>query len=112
MNRTNGPWHLVGNSVYSASGTCITETQWGEVGHVEYPHKAAEATANAAFIVEACNAYDTIRAQNAELVKALSHLLVRASSLDQSATHDGLQNCDALAKARAALAKVQKEVGP
>jgi len=54
------PWHRVGNSVYAANGTCITEAQWGEVGHVEYPNKASEATANAEFIVRACNALDEI----------------------------------------------------
>jgi len=38
-----------------------------------------------------------------ELLEALEMLHFRACSLDQSATHEGLQNCEALAKARAAL---------
>jgi|APGre2960657404_1045060.scaffolds.fasta_scaffold241531_2 hypothetical protein len=37
------------------------------------------------------------------LLEALEGLLSRVSSLDQSATHDGLQNCDAIANARSAL---------
>lgn len=42
-----------------------------------------------------------------ELAEALAKLLVRAEvSLDQSATHDGLVNCKAIAAARAILAKL------
>lgn len=40
-----------------------------------------------------------------DLLEALRDLLSRAD-LDQSATHDGLENCDALARCRAAIAKV------
>ena len=39
-----------------------------------------------------------------DLLEALRDLLSRAD-LDQSATHDGLENCNALAKCRAAIAK-------
>ena len=39
-----------------------------------------------------------------DLLAALLDLLSRAD-LDQSATHDGLENCNALAKCRAAIAK-------
>ena len=37
------------------------------------------------------------------MLAALRGLLARAGALDQSATHDGLQNCDALRAARAAV---------
>jgi hypothetical protein len=41
-----------------------------------------------------------------DLLAALLDLLSRAENdLDQSATHDGLENCDALARCRAAIAK-------
>jgi len=40
-----------------------------------------------------------------ELLAALKLLLNRASVLDQSATHDGLQNIDALVAARMAIEK-------
>lgn len=41
-----------------------------------------------------------------DLLAALRDLLSRAESeLDQTATHDGLANCDALARCRAAIAK-------
>jgi hypothetical protein len=39
-----------------------------------------------------------------DLLEALRDLLSRAD-LDQSATHDGLENCNALARCRAAIAK-------
>ena len=45
--------------------------------------------------------------QHDELVYALGALLSRAAALDQSATHDGLQNAAVIANARAILAKVQ-----
>ena len=44
-----------------------------------------------------------------ELLAALASLLARCGELDQSATHDGLQNCQALAQARAAIAKATGE---
>jgi hypothetical protein len=41
-----------------------------------------------------------------ELLDALTNLyLVAQEQLDQSATHDGLTNCDWLARCRAAIAK-------
>lgn len=42
-----------------------------------------------------------------DLLAALEALLVRAASLDQSATHDGRTNCEAIAEARAAIAKAR-----
>jgi hypothetical protein len=39
-----------------------------------------------------------------DLLEALRDLLSRAE-LDQTATHDGLENCNALARCRAAIAK-------
>ena len=44
-----------------------------------------------------------------ELLDALENLLKRASSLDQSAGHDGLQNCQCIASARNAIAKAKGE---
>jgi hypothetical protein len=40
-----------------------------------------------------------------DLLAALEKLLKQAAALNQDATHDGLQNCDALAQARSAIAK-------
>jgi hypothetical protein len=42
----------------------------------------------------------------ADLVAASRKLLERAAGLDQSATRDGLANCDAIARVRAALDKL------
>jgi len=45
-------------------------------------------------------------AASPDLLAALLDLLSRAESeLNQTATHDGLENCDALARCRAAIAK-------
>ena len=44
-----------------------------------------------------------------DLLSALEKLLACASKLDQSATHDGLQNCEAIANAREALRKAKGE---
>ncbi len=52
--------------------------------------------AYAAWILGACNSH-------AALISTLEKLAARAASLDQSATHDGLQNAQALAQARALL---------
>jgi len=45
------------------------------------------------------------------LREALAQLLVRAEKgLDQSPTHDGLQNCQAIAHARAVLARACRAI--
>ena len=58
------------------------------------------------------NAKDNIARVVAELpaiLTALEALYARADAgLDQSVTHDGLRNCEALAKARAALNNVNR----
>ncbi len=46
-----------------------------------------------------------LTALESELLAALGLLLQRAQALNQSATAEGLTNCDALAKARAAIAQ-------
>jgi len=44
-----------------------------------------------------------------ELLSTLEKLLSRAEKLDQSATHEGLQNCEAIAQARETLRKAKGE---
>jgi hypothetical protein len=44
-----------------------------------------------------------------DLLFTLEKLLACASKLDQSATHDGLQNCEAIAQARVAIRKAKGE---
>lgn len=44
-----------------------------------------------------------------DLLSALEKLLSRSLTLDQSATHDGLQNCEAIAQAREAIRKARGE---
>lgn len=43
-----------------------------------------------------------------DLADALRQLLERAGALDQSPTHDGLLNCEAIARAREALRKISR----
>jgi hypothetical protein len=44
-----------------------------------------------------------------DLLSTLEKLLACASKLDQSATHEGLQNCEAIAQARRVLCKAKGE---
>ena len=56
----------------------------------------------------AANAY--LIAAAPDLLSALKKLLqISQDELDQSATHDGLVNCEALANARVAIAKAKGE---
>jgi hypothetical protein len=64
-----------------------------------------------AFVVTACHGLDlpvnVSPGALAEIVTAARVLLNRAiDGLDQSATHDGMKNCQAIARLRAALAKL------
>ena len=62
------------------------------------------------YVREACNNYDKLRAHAERLSEALTFLTGCAErGLDQSATHDGLSNCKAIADARAALAAYEKD---
>lgn len=60
-------------------------------------------------VMEDANAHTEVRLFDAapELLAALEYLLSRAQHLDQSPTHDGCENCDALARARVAIAKAK-----
>lgn len=43
-----------------------------------------------------------------ELADSLRQLLERSHNIDQSFTHDGLLNCEAIARAREALRKIER----
>ena len=43
------------------------------------------------------------------LIAMLERLLCRCKNLDQSATHEGLENCQSIAEARALIAKIKGE---
>jgi len=102
---TPGPWNAETNRsplTITRELARLPKTQGGhrqfrEIGEVYVTDKgdgAPEDFANAQLIAAA-----------PELLAALRCLLARANSLDQSATQEGLQNCDAIASARAAIAK-------
>jgi len=117
---TRGPWavhtrhsryHFPRVQVYSISKKYICELpdQTGDTEPPEFdksmrksyyddPDDAAQNLANARLIAAA-----------PDLLSTLEKLLACASKLDQSATHDGLQNCEAIAQAREALLKAKGE---
>jgi hypothetical protein len=92
------PWTfsaIGGDNLIMSKGVPVAEVLYDEA---QERISIEEMDANKAFIVRACN--------NAErLAEALRVLLSRAQDLDQSATDSGLRNCEALAKARGALAQ-------
>lgn len=108
MNATNevkhtpGPWtsgHVKGSSVYDLIGPDITGRGREVVGSfhaTQYPNEINDSNAR-------------LFAAALELLYALEDLIQRCElpngGLDQSPTHEGLTNCNVLAKARAALAK-------
>ena len=67
-----------------------------------YGRTLAEAEANAAFIVEACNNYERVCAERDALAEALKDVLRIATA----ASHGVTGNAPRLERARAALAKV------
>ncbi len=88
---TPGPWE---NKKWNCMEHQIS-AKGGTIALVSHGHtlvSETEAEANAALIAAA-----------PDMAEALKGLLLRAAALDQSATHDGMANADALAKARAAL---------
>jgi hypothetical protein len=57
-----------------------------------------------------CSDSDARLISNApDLLSTLEKLLSRAIKLDQSATHEGLKNCEAIAQAREAIRKAKGE---
>ena len=96
-----------------------TNETWGDWSHI--PTTAAGARPSTvrrdivadsqfgpAFIAgDVLPSHATLISAAPDLLSALESLIIRANSLDQSATHDGLQNCQALAFARAAITKAK-----
>lgn len=108
---TSGPW-IIGDARQHRKcyGGTVREEDWrfglyirakdnchlATVGHVDQRYYA-EAKANAQLMGSA-----------PELLAALEKLTaLAANQLGQSATHDGLENCKALADARQAIAKAK-----
>lgn len=90
---TPKPWHISQNKtsigVYDSSGNPVCKLP---AAQFTMPRKLADAHLIAAA---------------PELYAALDQLLAVAARLDQSATHEGLENCQAIANARAALAQAK-----
>lgn len=77
---------------------------WANDGNTEIARTSSDVSINE----EEANAQ--LIATAPELLSALERLLkISEKELNQSATHDGLLNCDALANARAAIAKANGE---
>lgn len=95
---TPGPWTTL---TYNEN-TLHAEIMSGDVCLARIPHWPLandESQANARLISAA-----------PDLLSTLEKLLSRAEKLDQSATHDGLQNCEAIANAREAIRKAKGEI--
>jgi len=86
---TKGPWQVDAfDYVKTSDGHNVATVYSGSPSKITQN----EASANARLI-----------AQAPALLEALEALYQQALALDQSATHDGLNNCQALAKARSAI---------
>jgi hypothetical protein len=99
------PWNSYGCAIYAGHRTNYGKAPRGAArlattapeDNDEMPD--GERLENAEFICRAVNCHD-------ELLAALEAIEKHAALwLNFSASHDGLKNCDALAKARAAIAK-------
>lgn len=94
---TPGPWHIgTGKAtqiIYGTDGYAVANA-------VTYHGRDTESdmVENARLIAAA-----------PELLAALERLSERCAALDQSATHDGIENCNAMVAARAAIAKAKGE---
>jgi len=103
LTHTPGPWTLQGEGIVNdpTTGRPLLTTRIetaGGWGMIEILDGTNEPDGNACLIAAA-----------PELMTALQDLLaVAQKSLDQSATHDGLNNCDTLARARAAIIKATR----
>jgi len=82
---------------------------WGLAA--EMPDQRA---ANAAFIITACNEYDALKAQNAELVAALQDARDALADLNQREEDDGelLDKIDAALAKASACEPARSEVAP
>jgi hypothetical protein len=97
---TPGPWNLNGNGILLhpvTNAQLVTQRIETSLGSFEVLDETNEPEANANLISAA-----------PDLLSALEKLLqISQDELDQSATHDGLVNCEALANARVAIAKAK-----
>lgn len=99
---TPGPWNLNGNGILLhpvTNAQLVTQRIETSLGSFEILDETNEPEANSHLISAA-----------PDLLSALERLLqISQDELDQSATHDGLVNCEALANARVAIAKAKGE---
>ena len=99
--RTPGPWYEGRQAGRSKHGQeMIASEANGKTVAVVY-----DADADAAFIVEACNAHDTLTAENAALRKALTRMVNAYQDEITRANNDVPLTSAALYQARSALAK-------
>jgi hypothetical protein len=96
---TPGPWESMGFYI-SARNERLSLPNTQTIARVFPDHQAVggNTLANARIISAA-----------PDLLSALELLLSRSGGLDRSATHDGLQNCEAIAQAREAIRKAKGE---
>lgn len=99
---TPAPWNLNGNGILLhpvTNAQLVTQKIETSLGSFEILDETNEPEGNAHLI-----------SASPDLLSALERLLqISQDKLDQSTTHDGLVNCEALANARAAIAKAKGE---
>ena len=100
---TNGPWQATHRRTM---GDPMLPFLIYNVGKEGDPPLACVSNAEIAMKPDELEANALLMAASPEMLEALEKLIaLAASQLDQSATHDGLENCKALADARRAIAK-------
>lgn len=109
---TPGPWRVMPCPQH-AGKHAFHDSRWIATAdaEVEYGHDPRSWGLTAGALIcemrdgPAANA--RLIAASPDLLEALRGLLSRSSQLDQSASHDGLQNCQAIKNARIAIEKAE-----
>lgn len=97
LTHTPGPWKLNAGVIEALVDPENSQSYIAPICDVDMDWSTEIYKANAHLIAAA-----------PELLEALKSLLEASRELDQSATHDGLNNCKAITQARAAIRKAEE----
>lgn len=99
-------WHT--DKPEDSNGYVYVRDAYGNEICTCYSPDADEEAARIAKVPEMAAEIVWLRELNGELLAAFRQLIWRASGLDQSPTHEGLENCRALAMARAVVERAEQ----